>query len=70
MVPLEGLSMFKLKKPSISGRKKRAHTVFSTRPEHAIVCPGCGIASPRELDFCSSCGTMFIFLDETNRFCG
>jgi transporter family-2 protein len=51
-------------------RKRRiSNTVFSSRPEHAIVCPSCGTAQSREEDRCRSCGIGFVFLDETNRFC-
>ncbi len=50
-------------------KKKISNTIFSTRPKHGIVCPLCGMEQSREQDYCCSCGSVFIFLDETNRFC-
>jgi len=50
-------------------KKKISNTIFSTRPEHVIVCPLCGMEQSREQDYCCSCSIRFIFLDETNRFC-
>jgi rRNA maturation endonuclease Nob1 len=49
-------------------RKKLSGTIFSTRPEHALVCPLCSAVMSRDEDSCRSCGVMFIILDETNRF--
>ncbi|SHI23938.1 hypothetical protein SAMN02745823_03788 [Sporobacter termitidis DSM 10068] len=51
-----------------AGKRVPANTVFSARPERAIICPRCGTAQSREQDSCRSCGVGFIFLSETNRF--
>jgi ribosomal protein L40E len=61
--------MLKSKKKSAPSRKRSKLTILSTRPERVLVCPGCGNTSPWEADVCHVCGTIFIFLDETNRFC-
>ena len=45
------------------------NTLFAARPRQSIVCPRCGLEQGSEHDFCCACGTVFFFLDETDRYC-
>ena len=60
-------------RPSSDNKTKKkaiVNSIFATRPQQIIICPNCKEALPIEYNSCFSCGVNFIFLDETNIYCG